>query len=84
MSDEKTVGATEITWRLTPLPRFELLPAADLMKLDFGDLLEYTFDLQNDVIAVRAVLHESVNFNASLNHQLDRALRAIRDMRAAR
>ena len=74
----------DIPWTFRPLPRLELVPAADLLALSPGDLLEYTYDLQRELVAVRGVLYESLAALARVTAQRDRALAQIRRARDTR
>jgi hypothetical protein len=82
-SDEM-LRAHDIPWTRPPRPRLELLPAADLLALPPGDLLDYAYELQRELQAVRAVLHESVTALARVTKQRDRALEQNRRARDAR
>lgn len=75
------VAANDIRWTtLDPLPRLELLPAGDLLGLDAGSLLEYAYDLQRELEAVRALLHESLGALALAHHQRDRLQTRLRQV----
>lgn len=85
MSDEKKMlTAADIPWTSDPLPRLELLPVADLLALDEGDLLVYAADLQRELLAMRELLHASFTFNARVTIQRDRALDLVQGLRAER
>jgi hypothetical protein len=85
MSTDRLAGdlvrADEISWMSEPLPRLELLPVADLLALGPGELLEYTYDLQRELIAVRELLHAACGINARITTQRDRALDQLRRQR---
>jgi hypothetical protein len=80
--DDAILRADDIPWTVTPLPRLELLPAADLLALPPGHLLEYTYDLQRELFAVRHVLHASIYATARVTQQRDRALAQLRPRRS--
>ncbi len=83
MSDDP-LSATDIPWASDPLPRLELLPVADLLALDSGDLLVYAADLQRDLLAVRELLHAATGVIARVTVQRDRALDQVQRLRAER
>jgi hypothetical protein len=84
MSDDDPLRADDIPWGLPPLPRLELLPVADLLALDPGELLEYAADLQRDLLAVRGVMHAMASAIARLTKQRDRAIDQVRRGQATR
>ncbi len=74
------ITADEMTWTTDPLPRLELLPIDDLVALDFADLLDYARDLQLELQAVRATMHEALDALTRAQVQRERALARVNDL----
>lgn len=70
----------DIRWTSDPLPRLELLPAAELLELDPGALLEYAYDLQRELEAVRTLLYESLGALTLAHTQRDRLQSRVRPL----
>jgi hypothetical protein len=77
----RMVRADEIRWTLDPRPRVETLPAADLLALEPDALLEYPFELQQELAAVRGLMHETFATLARVTDQRDRALFLLQQVR---
>ncbi len=74
---DPSLDADAITWTLDSLPRLELLPIDDLVALDFADILEYARELQLELQAVRATLHEALDALTRAQVQRERALTRV-------
>jgi hypothetical protein len=80
--------ADEISWTLRPIERPEDDNPVDLFALDHTDLLAFTFGLQDDLCALRALLHEALAALADANVRSDRShvriLALVGELREAR